>query len=76
MILVKGNSTGRKGKVVGYNSKHSTSQSIQKRDRVKIQDIPEKGTFPNESDYTPINANSNFERICVQMENFITTSKA
>jgi len=103
-VLVEGSSTGRLGKVIGYNSKYSKSQSIQKRDRVKIQQmttlnagefaglmaegnnkefleqvllqrVPEIGKFPNESDYTSINANANFEKIYLQMENFIAGSR-
>ena len=103
-VLVQGSSQSRMGKAVGVNSKYSTSQSIQKRDRIKIQQmttlnagqfaglmaegnnkefleqvqlqsVPEIGTFPNESDYTPINANTNFEKIYVQMENFISNIK-
>lgn len=38
-VLVEGSSTGRLGKAIGYNSKYSKSQSIQKRDRVKMQQM-------------------------------------
>ena len=103
-VLVEGSSSGRLGRAIGYNDKYSQSQSIQKRDRIKIQQmttlnagefaglmaegnnkefleqiqlqkVPESIGFPERSDYTPVNANTNFEEIYVQMENFISDSK-
>lgn len=103
-VLVEGSSSSPLGKAIGVNSKYSQSQSIQKRDRIKIQQmttlnqgefaglmaegnnkefleqvklqsVPDIITFPNESEYTPNSVNSNFEKIYIEMERFISKSK-